>query len=161
MNYYFTARNEGNVPASYIPDVLEGNWYEDRCISEYDLKKKKDYMLPNPNAWLYDTTYNELGQKWKEFPSTKEHFAIANDNYINFQGKNNSMYVTTNKHAFDERYRHTFRTPLNMHDYFKGKPEELEKYKQTWTNKPQLFETTYSHDILSKVKPPQPEGSQK
>lgn len=152
MNYYFTARNEGNIPASYIPDVLEGNWYEDRCVSEYDQKKKKDYMLPNPNAWLYDTTYSELGQQWKNFPSTKQHFAIANDNYINFQGKNNSMYVTTNKHAFDERYRHTFRTPLNMRDYFKGKPEELARYRQSWTNKAQLFETTYAHDILSKTK---------
>lgn len=151
MNYYFTAQNEGNMPKAYDRDVLEGNWYEDRCISDYDIKKKKDYMLPNPNAWQYDTTYGEMGQNWKEFPSTKKHFAIANDNYINFQGKNNSMYVTTNKNAFDDRYRMTFRQPINMRDYFKNRKEELEKYKQTWTKKPQLFETTYSSDILSKT----------
>ena len=45
MNYYFTAQNEGNVPKTYDRDVLEGNWYEDRCVSDYDMKKKKDYML--------------------------------------------------------------------------------------------------------------------
>ena len=89
--------------------------------------------------------------KWKEFPSTKKDFAIANDNYINFQGKNNSMYVTTNKHAFDDRYRMTFRDPVNMRDYFKNRQEELEKYRQTWTKKEQRFDTTYSSDILSKT----------
>ena len=151
MNYYFTAQNEGNVTKTYDRDVLEGNWYEDRCVSDYDMKKKKDYMLPNPNGWMYSTTYNELGMKWKEFPSTKKHFAIANDNYINFQGKNNSMYVTTNKHAFDDRYRMTFRDPVNMRDYFKNRQEELEKYRQTWTKKEQRFDTTYSSDILSRT----------
>ena len=29
--------------------------------------------------------------------------------------------------------------------------EDLEKYRNTWTKKEQLFETTYKHDILSKV----------
>ena len=61
------------------------------------------------------------------------------------------MYVTTNKNAFDDRYRMTCRQPINMRDYFKNRKEELEKYKQTWTKKPQLFETTYSSDILSKT----------
>ena len=62
MNFYFTAQNEGNVAKTYDEDVLEGNWYEDRCTSAYDEKKKRDYLLPNPNAWQYETTYNDLGQ---------------------------------------------------------------------------------------------------
>ena len=152
MNNYFTPQNEGNTPAAYIPDVLEGNWYEDRCVSSYDDAKKKDYMLPNPNAWQYDTTYNELGQKWKKFPSTMKRFAIANDNYINFQGKNNAMYVTTYKNAFDDRYRESFREPVDTKDYYKNRPEELKKYIETWTKKPQRFDTTYKEDILSKTK---------
>ena len=98
-NYYFTAQNQNNVPQSYIPDVLEGNWYEDRCKSEYYLNKKKDYKLPNPNSWMYETTYNELGQNWKNFPSIQKTFAISNDNYINFQAKTNKEYITTNKNA--------------------------------------------------------------
>ena len=40
MNFYFTAQNEGNVAKTYDEDVLEGNWYEDRCTSAYDEKKK-------------------------------------------------------------------------------------------------------------------------
>ncbi|MCQ2818626.1 MAG: hypothetical protein MJ252_15265 [archaeon] len=151
-NFYFTAQNKDNVPAAYIPDVLEGNWYEDRCISDYDKKKKRDFMLPNPNAWMYDTTYNEYGQQWKNFPSTKEHFAIANDNYISFSGKDNNMYVTTNKHAYDDKYKMTFRKPIDMKDYYKNKPEELEKYRQTWTKKEQRFDTTYKNDLIKVIK---------
>ena len=37
------------------------------------------------------------------------------------------MFITTNKHAMDPRYRDSFRQPINMKDYFKGKPEELGK----------------------------------
>ena len=55
MNMYFTAQNQGNIPATYDCDVCEGNWYEDRCTSQYDTKKKRDYLLPNPNAWQYET----------------------------------------------------------------------------------------------------------
>ena len=67
MNFYFNAKNEGNQEKAYNEDVLHGNWYEDRCTSEYYNKKKKDYMLPKPNQWQYKTTYNDLGQNWKNF----------------------------------------------------------------------------------------------
>ena len=56
MNFYFNAKNEGNQEKAYNEDVLHGNWYEDHCKSEYDNKKKKDYMLPNPNQWQYEIT---------------------------------------------------------------------------------------------------------
>lgn len=151
MNFYFTAQNEGNAPASYQPDVLEGNWYEDRCTNAFDDKKKSDYMLPNPNAWQYNTTYSEMGEKYKDFPSIKQHFAQSNDNYINFQGKNNKMYVTTYKHSFDDRYSLTFRQPIDMKDYFKNRKNELDEYRNTWTKKEQCFDTTYKSDILSKT----------
>ena len=131
---------------------LEGNWFEDRCTSEYDNKKKKDYMLPNPNQWQYDTTYNELGQNWKKFPPTQKHFQNANDNFLNFNNMDYNMFVSTNKHAMDSRYRETFRTPLDMRDYYKNKAADLEEYRKKWTKKEQLFETTYNHDILSKIK---------
>ena len=108
-------------------------------------------MLPNPNQWLYDTTYNELGQNWKNFPSTKKHFQIANDNFLNFNNMDYNMFISTNKHAMDPRYRETFRQPLDMKDYYKNKENELEEYRKKWTKKEQLFETTYGHDILSKT----------
>ena len=53
----------------------------------------------------------------------------------------------------DPRYRETFRQPLDMKDYYKNRPEELKEYREKWTKKEQLFDTTYKHDILSKVKP--------
>ena len=151
MNMYFTAQNQGNIPATYDCDVCEGNWYEDRCTSQYDTKKKRDYLLPNPNAWQYETTYSDLGQNCKDYPTIKKHFQIANDDCINFQGMDYNMFITTNKHAMDPRYRESFRQPLNMKDYFKGKPEELGKIIDTWTKKSQLFDTTYHHDILNKT----------
>ena len=150
MNFYFTAQNEGNVAKTYDEDVLEGNWYEDRCTSAYDEKKKRDYLLPNPNAWQYETTYNDLGQNMKDYPTIKKHFQIANDNFISFQGMDYNMHITTNKHAMDPRYRETFRQPVNTRDYYKNKKDDLDKYRMTWTKKGQLFDTTYSHDILNK-----------
>ena len=45
MNFYFNGKNEEKKEKAYDEDVLEGNWFEDRCTSEYDNKKKKDYML--------------------------------------------------------------------------------------------------------------------
>ena len=60
------------------------------------------------------------------------------------------MYITTNKHALDEKYKNTFRKPLNMKDYYLNKKEELQNYRNTWTKKEQSFQTTYNADILSK-----------
>ncbi len=40
MNFYFNAKNEGNREKAYDEDVLEGNWYEDRCTTDDDNKKK-------------------------------------------------------------------------------------------------------------------------
>ena len=79
-------------------------------------------MLPNPNQWQYDTTYNELGQNWKDFPPTKKHFQNANDNFLNFNNMDYNMFVSTNKHAMDPRYRDTFRQPLDMKDYYQYIP---------------------------------------
>ena len=135
MNFYFNAKSEGNKEKAYDEDVLEGNWFEDRCTSDYDNKKRKDYMLPNPNKWQYDTTYNELGQNWKEFPPTQKHFQIANDNFLNFNNMDYNMFVSTNKHAMDPRYRETFRTPIDMKDYYKNKEKDLDEYRKNWTKK--------------------------
>ena len=151
MNFYFNSKPEGSQEKKYSEDVLEGNWFEDRCLSDYDNRKKRDYMLPNPNQWQYEITYNDLGQNWKKFPPTLKSFQNANDNFLNFNNMDYNMYVSTNKHAMDPRYRETFKTPVNTKDYYKNRPEELEKYIETWTKKEQSFDTTYKHDILSKV----------
>lgn len=151
INYYFSAQNNENKEQAYIPDVLEGNWYEDRQTWAYENKKKRDFMLQNPNQWMFDTTYNELGQNWKDFQADLTYRKNNNDNFLNFQSKDPNMFITTNKHAMDPKYRHTFRTPLDFHDYYKGKDKELNEYRQSWTKKPQLFNTTYNHDILTKT----------
>ncbi len=41
-------------------------------------------------------------------------------------------------------YRETVRQPIKVAEYYKNKPEDLEKYRQTWTKKEALFETTYT-----------------
>ena len=151
MNFYFNSKNENNTEKAYDEDVLEGNWYEDRCTSTYDNKKKRDYMLPNPNQWQYETTYNDLGQNYKNFEPTQKHFQKANDNFLNFLDMDYNMHITTNKAAMDPRYREGFRQPLDMKDYYKNRPEELDEYRKKWTKKEQLFDTTYRHDILGSL----------
>ena len=138
-------------PRTYYCETLEGNWYEDRCISDFDKKKKKNYLLPNPNAWQYEKTYNEIGTNWKSFPKTNERFAEASDNCVNFQEKDNNMYITTTKNAYNPRYRDSFRPANKSSDYYKNKTEELQEYRKTLTKREQSFETTYKNDILTKT----------
>ena len=147
-------QNNQNIPKSYSCDVLEGNWYEDRCIPKYDEEKRKHYKINSPNSWLYDTTYNEIGILNNGFPKLQR-FGETNDNFINFQNKDYNMYITTNKyynfysrHAYNENYKNTFRKPAKNTDFFKNKPEELDYYRKNWTKREQKFETTYKSDIL-------------
>lgn len=150
MNFHFVQNSNSLTPNAYNPKILEGNWYEDRCTEAYDKSKKKEILLPSANSWQYDTTYNDLGQTHKNFSINR--FSQSSDNYINFQGKDYKMYVTTYKHSMDPQYKETFRKPTNTKDFFKGKDKELEEYRKTWTKREQIFETTYSADILDKTK---------
>ena len=43
-------------------------------------------------------------------------------------------------------YRETVRQPIKVAEFFKGKPEDLQKYRETWTKRAHLFETTYSNE---------------
>ena len=97
MNFHFQ-NNQALTPQSYSSDVLENNWYEDRCTSEFDKRKRTDFMLPNPNSWMFEKTYDELGVNNKNFQKIKEKFSESNDNYINFLDKNYDMYITTTKY---------------------------------------------------------------
>jgi hypothetical protein len=95
--YYQIVQSSQLQPKSYQADVLEGNWYEDRCASNFDGDRRKDLKLRSPNAWQYETTYTGMGRKAKEFEPLKTRFIYANDNYINFQNKDYNMYITTNR----------------------------------------------------------------
>jgi hypothetical protein len=148
MNFYNLQSNSGIMPKAYNPDTLEGNWYEDRCISQFDDKKKSDYKLNSAFNWQYETTYNEVGNFKKISP---EKFSNSNDNYINFQGIDYNMYVTTTKHSLDPMYKETFRKPATVAGYFKDKDQELKSYRDNWTKRSQNFDTTYKTDILSKT----------
>jgi hypothetical protein len=53
-----------------------------------------------------------------------------------------------NRHAFDEKYKNTFRNPAKQRDYFQNKKPELEEYRSKWTKREQSFDTTYKSDIL-------------
>ena len=153
MNYYFS-NSSATLPKTYNCDTLENNWYEDRCISDYDVKKKKNYLLPNPNAWQYERTYNEVGSNWKNFQKTKERFSESSDNILSYQEKDNNMFITTYRHSLDPKYKANFRPQPKLKDYYKDKSQELEDYRKTWTKREQLFDTSYKTDILSKTASP-------
>ncbi len=151
MNYPFINNSSAVLPRSYKCDTLEGNWYEDRCISNFDSNKKKNYLLPNPNAWQYESTYNEIGKNWRTFNKINERFSESNDNIINFQEKDYNMYITTTKHSLDTKYKETFTRHVKYKDYYNNKKDELTTYRNTWTKREQSFETTYNNDILAKT----------
>jgi hypothetical protein len=147
---YYQLFQNNTIPKTFSNETLEGNWYEDRCVSKYDEDKKREFKLRNPNAWQYDTTYSEIGLPNKN----KQHlnkFSQSNDNYINFQNKDYNMYVTTYKHSLDDKYKETFRPEKRSSDYFKKNPNELDAYRQNWTKREQNFETTYKSDILKRT----------
>ena len=50
MNFYFTAQNEGNVAKTYDEDVLEEIGMKIDVRVPTMKRKKRDYLLPNPNA---------------------------------------------------------------------------------------------------------------
>ena len=95
--YYQIIQSSQNMPKAYNCDTLEGNWYEDRCASNFDGERRKELRLRNPNAWQYDTTYNTIGSFNKNNEGLKTRFIPASDNYINFQDKDYDMYITTNR----------------------------------------------------------------
>ena len=139
------------ITNTFCSKTLEGNWYEERCTSNFDKTNNKKIMLENPNSWMYDKTSSELGVKAHDYPKLKEKFSESNDNYINFQAKNNQMFVSNYKSNFDEKYKAEFKPKSNVKDYFEGKTEELNHYRETWTKRGQLFETTYKADIIEKT----------
>ena len=152
MNYNHFSNSKTQHKNTFSPDTLESNWYEDRTISDFDKRKKKNYLLPSSFGWQFETTYNEMSDKSrKEFLPIKERFVSSSDNYINYQNKDYNMYVTTTKHSYDSRYKESFRQPIKQTDYFKNKKEELETYRSDWTKRSQLFESTYQKDLLSKT----------
>lgn len=152
MNNFHHLNSKNPQIRTFNCDALEANWYEDRCISDYDKRKKKNYLMPSSYSWQFDTTYNSMsGKTRKEFPSIKENFLQSSDNYINYQSKDYNMYITTTKHAYDSRYKESFRQPIKQTDYFKNKPDELEAYRTTWTKRTHLMDSTYKADVLSKT----------
>ena len=51
--------------------TLERNWYEERCVSNFDNNNNKRIMLENPSSWMYEQTSKELGIKQQEYPKLK------------------------------------------------------------------------------------------
>ncbi len=142
--------NHSIIPKSYNCNTLEGNWYEDRCVSNFDKDKKKNYSLKSPFSWQYETTYNQVGSTSKDYPSVKERFAVANDNYINFQNKSNDMFVSVYKNSYNPNYREGLTYIPSHKGYFDNdkNQEELSKYRETWTKRDHSFRTTYNDDLL-------------
>jgi hypothetical protein len=61
------------------------------------------------------------------------------------------MYISNYKSNFDEKYKQEFKPKSNVKDFYAGKSQELEQYRQTWTKRTHLTETTYKADIIEKT----------
>lgn len=145
----FSQYSQSIIPKSYNCKTLEGNWYQDRCVSNFNKENKANYSLPNSNAWQYSTTYNQIGSYTKNHPSLKEKFALSKDEYINYQPKSNNMYVSVYKHSYDPYYKETFKENHSKPGYYDNKEDKLKTYRSEWTKRDQSFDTTYKKDILN------------
>ena len=146
----YSSTSQSVIPKSYSCRTFEGNWYEDRCTSDYDRKYKKNYSLKGANAWQYQTTTSKIGEQFKTNPKLVSKFSQSSDNYINFQTKKNDMYATVYKKSYNEKYLGENVKP-NTKDYYLNKQEELTKYREKWTKRAHQFETTYKEDLLTKT----------
>jgi hypothetical protein len=61
------------------------------------------------------------------------------------------MFISNYKSNFDEKYKNEFKSASKIKDYFGGKTEELNKYRESWTKRSHLFNTTYKTDIIEKT----------
>lgn len=61
------------------------------------------------------------------------------------------MFISNYKSNFDEKYKKEFKSTSKVKDYFGGKTEELSKYREAWTKRSHLFDTTYKADIIEKT----------
>ena len=142
--YSQLTNTQSSIPKAYNCRTLEGNWYEDRCTSNFDEKHKKNYSLKNPNEWLFQTTSNTVGGFCNHYGSLQNKFSQSNDNYINFQKKKHDMFVSVYKKSYDDKYL----TINQSKNYYTNKLSDLETYRQNWTKREHLFETTYKSDLL-------------
>ena len=62
-----------------------------------------------------------------------------------------SIYLYKDSINYNPVYRETVRIPVAVAEYYKNKPDELEEYRNKWTKRPHLFETTYSSEIIAKA----------
>lgn len=136
------------IPKTYNCITLEGNWYEDRSTNKYNYEHKKNFSLKNPNEWRYKTTSDNIGEFNKNYPSITNKFLQSNDNYINFQKKKQEMFVSTYKHSYNSQYSDTFREIKPSKDYYLNKKDELKNYRNLWTKRDHLFDTTYKDDMI-------------
>lgn len=135
----------------YSYNTLEDNWYEDRCHSNYDKDKKKNYSLSSPSAWQYETSYNQIGILNKNYPSIQKKFANSNDNYINFQDKNYNQYISIYKNSYNSSYKKSLTYIKHHNGYYDKRENELNEYRNNWTKRDQSFQTTYKNDFDNSI----------
>ena len=140
--------NQTMIPKAYNCKALEGNWYEDRCMSNYNEENLKKFSLLNQNAWQYKTTYSDVGNFNSKYPPLKDYYYKSNENYINFQDKRNDMFISTYKNSYNSMYRESFRDIPSKKGYYDDKLDKLETYRNDWLKKPQSFKTTYNEDMM-------------
>jgi hypothetical protein len=59
------------ITNTFSKKTLEGNWFEERCVSSFDKNNNKKIALDNPNSWMYEKTSGELGVKAQQYPKLK------------------------------------------------------------------------------------------
>jgi hypothetical protein len=60
-----------SITNTYCSKTLQANWFEERCVSNWDKNNNKKIMLDNPSSWMYEKTSSELGVRHSEYPKLK------------------------------------------------------------------------------------------
>ena len=131
---------------SFTCKTLNGNWFEDRCTSDYNTQDKANTYLPHPSQNKYITTNNSIGVGVAETnPYEKTQFFNSTDNWMNFQPDFDGTFKTTQRVDYSQ--------PSDQDAKFKIKetfltkdPEALEKYREKYTKAGHNFNRTYLGD---------------
>jgi len=143
----------------YNSKILCGNWFEERCTSQFDEENlKTNTYLPNPCILYikyfkidydkYRTSYRDIGSKTSY---QREKFSGSTDNWLNFQPKQDAKatFATTAKLSFVKPKE--MKAPFSLkHTALTKDPEKLEEYRSRWTNGHSDFPRTYLGAIAFK-----------
>ena len=125
---------------SFEPKTLEGNWFEERCTTEYDVGNKSATYMRHPSAGKFTLSSQETGCIKSSEPNEK--FFTSTSNWMNFQPGVKDTFQTTSRQDFGAPETQDSKFSLKD-NYLTKDSEKIEEYRKKWTAGGHNFNRTY------------------